>query len=274
MTTEYESKFANAPTQEANSFERGESLRIGAESVIVDQVVPTEVRKEACELGVAGKYEPQLRENGIPADVLEKLLPGDDVVELAEPIVAGGLGYRFVKRAFDMCSAGCALIILAISMGIIALKIKSESPGPVIYAQERVGKNGKPFMVYKFRSMYVDAEKRGAQWAQGDDPRVTPFGKVMRKTRLDEIPQFWNVFKGDISLIGPRPERPAFCQEFEKKIHGWDYRTLVRPGLSGLAQVTGGYDLLPKEKVVLDLWNLGCADNPQLLRLASSGVAC
>lgn len=175
-------------------------MRIGAESVIVDQVVPTEVRKEACELGVAGKYEPQLRENGIPADVLEKLLPGDDVVELAEPIVAGGLGYRFVKRAFDMCSAGCALIILAISMGIIALKIKSESPGPVIYAQERVGKNGKPFMVYKFRSMYVDAEKRGAQWAQGDDPRVTPFGKVMRKTRLDEIPQFWNVFKGDIPL--------------------------------------------------------------------------
>lgn len=203
MTTEYESKFANAPTQEANSFERGESLRIGAESVIVDQVVPTEVRKEACELGVAGKYEPQLRENGIPADVLEKLLPGDDVAELAEPIVAGGLGYRFVKRAFDMCSAGCALIILAISMGIIALKIKSESPGPVIYAQERVGKNGKPFMVYKFRSMYVDAEKRGAQWAQGDDPRVTPFGKVMRKTRLDEIPQFWNVFKGDIPYWSP-----------------------------------------------------------------------
>ncbi len=181
-------------------------------------------------------------------------MPGDDVVELAEPIVAGGLGYRFVKRAFDMCSTGCALIILAIPMGIIALKIKSESPGPVIYAQERVGKNGKPFMVYKFRSMYVDAEKRGAQWAQGDDPRVTPFGKVMRKTRLDEIPQFWNVFKGDMSLIGPRPERPAFCQEFEKRIHGWDYRTLVRPGLSGLAQVTGGYDLLPKEKVVLDLW--------------------
>lgn len=200
MTTEYESQFVNAPAQEVNAFERGESLRIGAESVIVDPAVPTEARKEACELDVAGKYEPQLRENGIPADVLEKLLPGDDVVELAKPIVAGGLGYRFVKRAFDVCSTGCVLIILAIPMGIIALKIKSESPGPVIYAQERVGKNGKPFMVYKFRSMYVDAEKRGAQWAQGDDPRVTPFGKVMRKTRLDEIPQFWSVFKGDIPL--------------------------------------------------------------------------
>lgn len=82
---------------------------------------------------------------------------------------------------------------------------------------------------------------------------VTPFGKFMREKRIDEIPQFWNIVKGDMSLIGPRPERPAFCQEFEKRIHGWDYRTLVRPGLSGLAQVTGGYDLLPKEKVVLDL---------------------
>lgn len=213
MTTEYESQFVNTPAQEVNAFERGESLRIGVESVIVDPAVPTEARKEACELDVAGKYEPQLRENGIPADVLEKLLPGDDVVELAKPTIAGGLGYRFVKRAFDVCSTGCALIILAIPMGIIALRIKSESPGPVIYAQERVGKNGKPFMVYKFRSMYVDAEKRGAQWAQGDDPRVTPFGKVMRKTRLDEIPQFWNVFKGDIPLRILKT-RPEFSEEF------------------------------------------------------------
>ena len=212
MTTEYESQFVNTPAQEVNAFERGESLRIGVESVIVDPAVPTEARKEACELDVAGKYEPQLRENGIPADVLEKLLPGDDVVELAKPTIAGGLGYRFVKRAFDVCSTGCALIVLAIPMGIIALRIKSESPGPVIYAQERVGKNGKPFMVYKFRSMYVDAEKRGARWAQGDDPRVTPFGKVMRKTRMDEIPQFWNVFKGDIPLRILKT-RPEFSEE-------------------------------------------------------------
>lgn len=138
-------------------------------------------------------------------------------------------------------------------MAVIAVKIKSESEGPVIYAQRRVGKNGKVFNIYKFRSMYTDAESRGAQWAQDEDPRVTPFGKIMRKTRLDEIPQFWNVFKGDMSLIGPRPERPAFCEEFEKRIHGWHYRTMVRPGISGLAQVTGGYDLLPREKVLFDL---------------------
>ena len=138
-------------------------------------------------------------------------------------------------------------------MAAIAVKIKTESEGPVIYAQRRVGKDGKVFNIYKFRSMYTDAESRGAQWAQDEDPRVTPFGKIMRKTRLDEIPQFWNVFKGDMSLIGPRPERPAFCKEFEKRIHGWHYRTMVRPGISGLAQVTGGYDLLPREKVLFDL---------------------
>lgn len=185
--------------------------------------------------------------------MLAKLLPGDDVIELEMPVVGGYLAYRFVKRAFDVISCSCALIILAIPMAIIAAKIKLESPGPVIYSQRRVGKNGKIFNVYKFRSMYADAEARGARWASEDDPRVTPFGKFMREKRIDEIPQFWNIVKGDMSLIGPRPERPAFCQEFEKRIHGWDYRTLVRPGLSGLAQATGGYDLLPKEKVVLDL---------------------
>lgn len=215
--------------------------------------IKIEERQAAAEIDSVGKYEPRLTENGIPADVLAKLLPGDDILELTEPKVAGGLGYRFVKRAFDVVSCGCALVVLAIPMAIIAAKIRLESSGPVIYSQRRVGKDGKIFNVYKFRSMYIDAEVRGAQWAIGDDPRVTPFGKFMREKRIDEIPQFWNIVKGDMSLIGSRPERPAFCQEFEKRIHGWDYRTLVRPGLSGLAQVTGGYDLLPKEKVVLDL---------------------
>ena len=140
--------------------------------------------------------------------MLAKLLPGDDVIELEMPVVGGNLAYRFVKRAFDVVSCSCALIILAIPMGVIALKIKSESPGPVIFAQRRVGKGGRIFNVYKFRSMYIDAEARGARWALGDDPRVTPFGKVMRKTRTDEIPQFWNVVKGDIPLriLKTRPE--------------------------------------------------------------------
>ena len=212
-----------------------------------------EQRRAAAQVDAKGKYEPCLSEHGIPNDVLAKLLPGSDVIELNEPKVGGGLAYRFAKRTFDVASCACALIALAVPMAIIAARIKLESPGPAIYSQKRVGKNGKIFNVYKFRSMYTDAEARGARWAAGDDPRVTPFGKFMREKRIDEIPQFWNIVKGDMSLIGPRPERPEFCQEFEKRIHGWRYRTCVRPGLSGLAQVTGGYDLLPKEKVILDL---------------------
>ena len=144
-------------------------------------------RRAAAQVEAKGKYEPYLSEHGIPSDVLAKLLPGDDVVELVVPKVNGGLGYRFIKRAFDLVSCGCALIVLAIPMVVIAAKIKLESPGPVIYSQRRVGKDGKIFNVYKFRSMYTDAEARGARWAAGDDPRVTPFGKFMREKRLAPV---------------------------------------------------------------------------------------
>lgn len=141
-------------------------------------------------------HTPGLAECPIAPDVLAKLLPDDEVVELPKlSRVNGGLLYRAVKRTFDVVSCSCALVLLAIPMGAIALKIRRESPGPVIYAQTRVGKGGKPFKVYKFRSMYTDAEACGAQWAQGEDPRVTPFGRKLRNSRLDEIPQFWNVVK-------------------------------------------------------------------------------
>lgn len=228
------------------------TVRAVSEAVSTERV-PAELRSDAARLDVFARYEPGLARQGVPMSVLRRLLPGDDVIELPEPEVAGGFGYRFVKRAFDIVSCSAALVILAIPMGCIALKIKGESPGPAIYAQERVGRDGKTFRVYKFRSMYADAESRGAQWATDEDPRVTPFGRWMRNHRVDEIPQFWNVVKGDMSLIGPRPERPVFCEAFEKRIHGWHYRTKVRPGLSGLAQVSGGYDLLPAEKVIFDL---------------------
>lgn len=172
---------------------------------------------------------------------------------LDEPVIGGSAAYRVLKRGFDVTVCAVALVVLAAPMLVIALKIKSESPGPVIYAQNRVGKDGRVFRLFKFRSMYVDAESRGARWAGGEDRRITPFGRFMRKTRVDEIPQLWNIVKGNMSLVGPRPERPVFCREFEKRIHGWRYRTHVTPGLTGLAQVMGGYELLPREKVKLDL---------------------
>lgn len=197
---------------------------------------------------------PGLMGRAIAPDMLERLLPDKGIVVLPRLThVNGGILYRAAKRAFDVAACSCALVALAIPMGIIALMIKRQDPGPAIYAQTRVGKGGRLFKVYKFRSMYVDAEVRGAQWAAGDDPRVTPLGHKLRKTRLDEIPQFWNVIRGDMSLIGPRPERPVFHEVFCKRIEGWEQRLVVRPGITGLAQVEGGYDLLPKEKARLDI---------------------
>lgn len=180
--------------------------------------------------------------------------------------IEGRLAYRFAKRAFDVAFSAAVLVAFCWLFAIIAALIKADDPkGPVLFKQRRVGKGGQTFQMYKFRSMCVDAEERlaelrelnektGPVFKMAEDPRVTRVGRWLRKLSLDELPQFINVLVGDMSLIGPRPERPAFCHEFEKRIHGWGYRTLVRPGLSGLAQVMGGYDLLPKEKVVLDLW--------------------
>lgn len=221
---------------------------------LVEAAAAAETRREVAEVFTAVSHTPGLTESGIAADVLAELLPDEGVVELPRPShISGSLGYRFVKRAFDVCSCGVALVLLAIPMAVIALKIKLESPGPVIYAQRRVGLNGKVFNLYKFRSMYQDAEVAGARWAQDGDPRVTPFGKFLRNKRLDEIPQFWNVVKGDMSLIGPRPERPAFHEVFCERIRGWEQRVVVKPGITGLAQVEGGYDLLPKEKARIDI---------------------
>lgn len=169
------------------------------------------------------------------------------------PTVGKPLPYRVVKRLFDVVFSLCVIAVGLIPGLILSVFVAVDTKGSPIYSQERVGRGGRPFRVYKFRSMYADAEERGARWAVGDDPRVTPFGRWMRDHRVDEVPQFLNVVRGDMSLIGPRPERPAFCEAFEERIHGWRYRTKVRPGLSGLAQVSGGYDLLPAEKVVLDL---------------------
>lgn len=216
-------------------------------------IASSEFAEEAAEMLDEAQYTPDIEPNDIPQDVLDELLPGDEVIVLPRVELAPKPFYAFTKRAFDIVSCSVALIVLAVPMLLVAAKVKLDSPGPAIYAQRRVGKDGRVFEMYKFRSMYLDAEAKGARWAAGDDPRVTPFGRFMRKTRVDELPQLWNVVRGDMSLIGPRPERPAFAERFEKRITGFCQRTLVRPGISGLAQVTGGYELLPKSKVQYDL---------------------
>ncbi len=162
--------------------------------------------------------------------------------------------YSIIKRIFDFILSLVAIIILIIPMVFIGLLVKLTSKGPILYKQERLGKNGKPFKLVKFRSMKVDAEANGAQWSKGDaDPRITKFGRFLRKTRIDELPQLFTILNGKMSIVGPRPERAVFYDEFEKYIHGFNQRMKVKPGLTGLAQVNGGYDLKPEEKIIYDI---------------------
>ena len=161
--------------------------------------------------------------------------------------------YRFFKRVIDIVASVMALLFALLPMVIVAIIIRCDSKGSVLYKQERLGKGGKPFMLYKFRTMHEDAEQDGAQWAAENDTRCTRVGGFLRRSRIDELPQLINIIKGDMSIVGPRPERECFYNEFEKYIHGFSYRLRVVPGLTGHAQVNGGYDLLPEEKIVYDM---------------------
>lgn len=161
--------------------------------------------------------------------------------------------YEALKRVFDVCASFLALVILLIPMAILSLVIMIDSPGSPIYSQVRLGKGEKPFRIYKFRSMRADAERDGLRWAENDDPRTTKVGRFLRQSRMDELPQLVNILLGQMSVVGPRPERPEFYEVFDTYIIGFRQRMLVKPGLTGWAQVNGGYDLLPEEKIVYDL---------------------
>lgn len=164
---------------------------------------------------------------------------------------------QFFKRAFDVFFSLIGLLIIAIFFPFVALAIKIDSPDPIFYLQKRVGKDGKVFTIYKFRTMKVGAEKKGPQWASPDDPRITRVGRVLRATYLDEFPQFYNIFKGDISFVGPRPERPEFVEQLKKEIPYYDIRHLIKPGFTGWAQIEYHYGASveeAKEKLQYDLY--------------------
>jgi exopolysaccharide biosynthesis polyprenyl glycosylphosphotransferase len=145
------------------------------------------------------------------------------------------------KRLFDIAFAGLFLLVLWPFMLLTAMAVMLESGRPVLYHQLRTGLNGKVFRIYKFRSMRQDAEKGGAVWAQKNDARVTRVGAVIRNTRLDELPQLWNVLKGDMSFVGPRPERPEFVRDLAGQIPYYEVRHKVKPGLMGWAQLKYPY---------------------------------
>ncbi|RLE20743.1 MAG: hypothetical protein DRJ50_10255 [Actinobacteria bacterium] len=175
--------------------------------------------------------------------------------ELSQPVRLNG--YEPLKRTIDIVLTVVTFPIWFVLAILIAIAVRIDSPGPVIYRQERVGKDGDRFTLYKFRTMVKDAEIDGPKFATEDDPRLTRTGRLLRKTRMDELPQLWNVIKGNLSLVGPRPERPVFVAEYIRAIPFYNNRSFVRPGVTGWAQVNYGYaddEADAIEKLTYDLY--------------------
>ena len=186
-----------------------------------------------------------------------KSYPGADkeiASEIDYSIVKGTVLFDLYQRIMDLVLSIIGLVIGLPLIAIFGILIKIEDKGPITYKQERLGKCGRRLYIYKLRSMRTDAEKFGAQWAEKDDPRITKVGKFIRKTRIDEIPQLFNILKGDMGLIGPRPERPNFTVQFNEEIPGFINRLAIKPGLTGWAQVNGGYEITPEEKLKEDIY--------------------
>ena len=167
---------------------------------------------------------------------------------------------RIVKRTFDLAVASVALLFFAPILLVVSLLVRASSPGPIFFRQLRLGEGGKVFEINKFRTMVDGAEQPGvAVWATVDDARVTRLGRVLRRTRLDELPQLWNVLRGDMSIVGPRPERPEFLELLQETVPFWTRRHLVKPGITGWAQVRHGYTadaMGTADKLAFDLYYL------------------
>lgn len=148
-----------------------------------------------------------------------------------------------LKRAFDVVFAFAGLLAVLPLLAVIAVVVWAGDRGPALFAQERLGRYRRPFHMYKFRTMVLDAERAtGPTWSWTGDPRVTPVGRVLRATHLDELPQLWNVLRGEMSFVGPRPERAVFVEQLERVIPGYTNRLAIRPGITGLSQLRSGYD--------------------------------
>lgn len=224
------------------------------EAVIICDV-PSTIRNQILKFG----YEKSIRTYVTPklSDVI--LRSADEIDLFDTPLLLSRnhgltIEQRVIKRVMDLIMAIIVSVIALPFALITALAIKLYDKGPVLYSQERLTQNGKVFKVYKFRSMIVNAESDGvARLAKQKDSRITPIGKFIRKVRIDELPQLINIFKGDMSFVGPRPERPSIAKQYEETIPEFSYRLKVKAGLTGYAQVFGKYNTTPYDKLKLDL---------------------
>ena len=234
--------------------EKIRELILRYEGVIICDI-PAELRND---------YVKFCYENSIRAYIAPKIsdiiIRGADDIRLFDtPLLLSrnyGLDFeqRLLKRIFDIVFSLVVIILLSPVMLISAIAVKLYDGGPVLYKQKRLTIDEKEFYIYKFRSMITDAEKKGGfQLATDDDPRITPVGKILRKIRMDELPQLFNILKGEMSVVGPRPERPEFTELYKKEMPEFEFRLKVKAGLTGYAQVTGAYDTSPYDKLKMDM---------------------
>ncbi|RDY31678.1 exopolysaccharide biosynthesis polyprenyl glycosylphosphotransferase [Lachnotalea glycerini] len=226
---------------------------LGYEAVIISDV-PAQIRNNI--LKYCFKYSIRVYVTPKLSDII--ILGSDNIHLFDSPLLLSrnsGLNMEqaFAKRLLDLVLSLILLVIASPFMLIIALLVKLYDGGPILYKQERLTIGGKKFMIFKFRSMKMDSEKHGARLAMKNDDRVTPVGRILRNIHFDELPQIFNIIKGDMSLVGPRPERPVIAKQYEEDIPEFSFRLKVKAGLTGYAQVYGKYNTTPYDKLKLDL---------------------
>lgn len=227
----------------------------GIDVVLISPSVNEKQRRELVSLCVKHEKEamivPEFFELFVHGSIPQQV---DDSLVLSIPPTKPSRGNRGVKRAFDLIVSFLILVAISPFMCFLGILIPLTSKGPALFKQERLGMNGEPYQIYKFRSMVRDAEKNtGPMLAVEYDPRITTVGKFLRTTRLDELPQLYNVLKGEMSLIGPRPERKYFSEKFQQELTEYSYRMNFKPGITGLAQVMARYTTTPEDKLRFDL---------------------
>lgn len=225
------------------------------DEIFISADIPAELKAEIIKRCMGGKQVIYVVPHLVEISLINaKLMQLEDTPSLMIPTLGLTTEQAFVKRLFDIIVSFLGLVIVSPLLVIVAILIKLTSKGPVLYKQERSTKNNKSFMLLKFRTMKVNAEEdTGPVLSTENDPRVTPIGRFLRKTRIDELPQLINVLKGEMSLVGPRPERPFFVSQFIHDMPEYSYRFAVKSGITGFAQIFGNYSTSPEDKLRYDL---------------------